>query len=108
MYLNTTITWLKKKNIEESIIKWTNERMNKEYQWVRYGSQEVGKQTFFRCPQIANLQILGLIPLSQSANFLGMPVRKLQIRKFLWLIRKAQVKKFLQNTVMHNSVSKQS
>jgi hypothetical protein len=39
----------------------------------------VGKQTFVKSPQMANPQILGLIPL--SANFLGVPVRKWQIRK---------------------------
>jgi hypothetical protein len=31
---------------------------------------EVGKQTFFKSPQIANLQILGLIPLSQISKIL--------------------------------------
>ena len=31
---------------------------------------KVGKQIFF-CPQIANPQTLGLIPLPKSANFLG-------------------------------------
>jgi hypothetical protein len=36
----------------------------------------------FESPQIANPQILGLIPLSQIRNILGVPVRKLQIRKF--------------------------
>ncbi len=32
------------------------------------------------------------------ANFLGMPIRKLKIRKFLWLFRKSQNRKFLQNS----------
>ncbi len=39
----------------------------------------------FKSPYIANLKILGLIPLSQIPNFLGVPARKSQIRKFIWL-----------------------
>jgi hypothetical protein len=42
---------------------------------------KVGRQTFFVSSQIANPQILGLIP-HKSANFLGVPVRKTQIRNY--------------------------
>ncbi len=42
-----------------------------------------GQQIFFKSPQIANLQILGLSPLSQICKFHMLWVRKLQIRKFL-------------------------
>jgi hypothetical protein len=41
----------------------------------------VGRQTFFASSQIANPQILGLIP-HKSANFLGVPVCSSQIRYY--------------------------
>ncbi len=52
---------------------------------------EVGQKTFFKSLQkIANqqIQILGLPPLSQIHKFLGVPVPKSEIHKFLQLIQK--------------------
>jgi hypothetical protein len=62
---------------------------------------EVGQKTFFKSLQkIANqqIQILGLPPLSQIHKFLGVPVSKSEIHKFLQLIQKSQIHKFSQNT----------
>jgi hypothetical protein len=45
----------------------------------------VGKQILFFSLQTANPQFLGLIPqTANSSNFLGIPVRKSQVRKFAW------------------------
>ncbi len=44
---------------------------------------------FFILVRIANPQILGLIPVRKTANFSGVPVRKPQIIKLVFLIRKA-------------------
>ncbi len=41
-----------------------------------------GRKIFSASPQIANPQILGLLPQSQISNFWGVPIRKSQIRKF--------------------------
>ncbi len=43
-------------------------------------------------------QTLVLISRSQIRKFLGVPVSKSPIRKFLWLIRHSQIRKFIQNT----------
>ncbi len=43
-------------------------------------------------------KFLGSIRIHKYANFFGMPVHKLKIFKFLLLIPKAQIRKFLQNT----------
>ncbi len=55
-----------------------------------------GQANFFKRPQIANPQILGLIPQPQIRKFQGIPVRKSQIRKFLFLLFKPQAHKFQQ------------
>ncbi len=47
--------------------------------------------------QSANPQFLDSLFNRKSANFVGVPGRKSQIRKFLWLIRKSQIRKFLIN-----------
>jgi hypothetical protein len=62
-----------RKAVEHYIQKWPDDSLS-----------EVGKANFLISPQIANLQIIELIPLSQ-------------ICKFLWVIRKSQICKFLQN-----------
>jgi hypothetical protein len=48
-------------------------------------------------PQITNPKILELIPLSQIRKFL-VYVSPNATANFLWLIRKPQIRKFLQNT----------
>ncbi len=40
---------------------------------------------------------MGSFRWSKYANFLGVPVHKSQIRKFLWLLHESQIRKFLQN-----------
>ncbi len=62
---------------------------------------ELGKQTFLKVRKAQIRKFWGSFRYRKSAYFLGMSVRKSQICKFLWLIRK-----FLQNTA--NFVSKQS
>ncbi len=58
-----------------------------------FQTPEVGKQIFFRKSQIH--KSLGSFRYHKSANILGVPVRKLEIRKDLWLIRKLQISSFL-------------
>ncbi len=70
----------------------------------------MGKQSFFKSPHIENPQIrkfLGSFCYLKSANFLCEPIRKLQIRKCSWLIRKSWIKMFLQNIaqLFHNSLN---
>ncbi len=52
---------------------------------------------FLKSENLAHPQILDSFRFRKSANLLGMPVCKSQIRIFLWLIRKSQICKFLQN-----------
>ncbi len=58
---------------------------------------EVGKQSIVKSPQIANLQILGLIPLSEILKFLTCAGRQIANPQFFLLIRKSQFRRFLQN-----------
>jgi hypothetical protein len=53
----------------------------------------MGKQTFFWVRKSQIVKFLGSFRYRRYENFLGMPVSKSQIRKFVLLIRK-----FLQNT----------
>ncbi len=64
---------------------------------------EVGKQTFFRNLRIANPQIIYVCQSSnrKSANYLRVPVLKSQIRKFLCLIRKSLIRRFVMKKSMY-------
>jgi len=64
-----------------------------------------GRKNFLLSPQIGNFW--GSFRYRKSAHFLGVSVRKPQIHQFLWLIRKSQNRKFLQN-ISQFSVSEQS
>ena len=66
----------------------------------------MGKQSFVKCPQIANLQILGLIRLSQIRKFFRYASPQIVNPQILLLIRKSQIQKFVQNTAQLKIVLK--
>ncbi len=74
--------------------------------WLRFQACRGGQANFFFNPQIANQQSLGSFRYRKSANFLGVPVCKSQIRKFFVYSANPKSTNFCK--ILYYSFSKQS